>query len=81
MENIQAKQCEAVTESRDVTCIDIVDALEFWAGTTPDNKDSAGRTQSGSITKAGSATHTEMNPLLVLAYFQIFILVSPCCMA
>jgi transposase len=32
------------------------DALEFWAGLTPDNKESAGRTQSGSITKAGSAT-------------------------
>lgn len=32
------------------------DALEFWAGITPDNKESAGRTQSGKITKAGSAT-------------------------
>lgn len=32
------------------------DALEFWAGMTPDNKESAGRTQSGKITKAGSAT-------------------------
>jgi len=32
------------------------DALEFWAGLTPDNKESAGRTQSGKITKAGSAT-------------------------
>ena len=32
------------------------DTLEFWAGLTPDNKESAGRTQSGSITKAGSAT-------------------------
>jgi transposase len=32
------------------------DALEFWAGLTPDNKESAGRTQSGNITKAGSAT-------------------------
>jgi transposase len=32
------------------------DALEFWAGITPDNKESAGRTQSGNITKAGSAT-------------------------
>jgi len=31
------------------------DALEFWAGLTPDNQESAGRTQSGSITKAGSA--------------------------
>jgi transposase len=30
------------------------DALEFWAGLTPDNQSSAGRTQSGHITKAGS---------------------------
>ncbi len=30
------------------------DALEFWAGLTPDNEESAGRTQSGNITKAGS---------------------------
>jgi len=32
------------------------DTLEFWAGLTPDNQESAGRTQSGKITKAGSAT-------------------------
>lgn len=32
------------------------DALEFWAGITPDTKESAGRTQPGKITKAGSAT-------------------------
>lgn len=31
------------------------DALEFWAGLTADLKESAGRTQSGHITKAGSA--------------------------
>jgi transposase len=30
------------------------DALEFWAGLTADLKESAGRTQSGHITKAGS---------------------------
>jgi len=30
-------------------------ALEFWAGMTADMKESAGRTQSGNITKAGSA--------------------------
>ena len=30
------------------------DALEFWAGLTADMKESAGRTQSGNITKAGS---------------------------
>jgi len=32
------------------------DALEFYAGLTPDNKASAGRTVSGHITKAGSKT-------------------------
>jgi transposase len=32
------------------------DALEFWAGLTPDTTESAGRTQSGHITKAGSRT-------------------------
>jgi transposase len=32
------------------------DALEFWAGLTADLKESAGRTQSGHIIKAGSAT-------------------------
>jgi transposase len=32
------------------------DALEFWAGITADLKESAGRTQSGHITKAGSRT-------------------------
>jgi transposase len=31
------------------------DTLEFWAGLTADLKESAGRTQSGNITKAGSA--------------------------
>ncbi|NLX22427.1 MAG: IS110 family transposase [Phycisphaerae bacterium] len=32
------------------------DALEFWSGLTPDNQESAGRTQSGHITKAGPAS-------------------------
>jgi transposase len=32
------------------------DTLEFWAGMTADLKESAGRTQSGNITKAGSVT-------------------------
>jgi len=32
------------------------DALEFWAGMTADLKESAGRRQSGNITKAGSRT-------------------------
>jgi transposase len=32
------------------------DTLEFWAGLTADMKESAGRTQSGHITKAGSMT-------------------------
>lgn len=32
------------------------DALEFWAGLTPDNESSDGRTRAGAITKAGPAT-------------------------
>jgi transposase len=32
------------------------DTLEFWAGMTADLKESAGRTQAGPITKAGSRT-------------------------
>ena len=32
------------------------DTLQFWAGMTADLKESAGRTQSGNITKAGSRT-------------------------
>lgn len=32
------------------------DTIEFWAGLTPDAKESAGRRQSGHITKAGSVT-------------------------
>jgi transposase len=32
------------------------DTLQFWAGITADMKESAGRTQSGNITKAGSTT-------------------------
>ena len=32
------------------------DTIEFWAGLTADVKESAGRTQSGNITKAGSVT-------------------------
>ena len=32
------------------------DTLEFWAGLTPDVKESSGRTQSGNITKVGSVT-------------------------
>jgi transposase len=32
------------------------DTLDYWVGLTPDNKSSAGRTQSGKITKAGNAT-------------------------
>ncbi|NNM88586.1 MAG: IS110 family transposase, partial [Phycisphaerae bacterium] len=32
------------------------DTLQFWAGLTPNNQESAGRTQSGHITKAGNAT-------------------------
>lgn len=32
------------------------DTLEFWAGLTADNKESAGKSRSGAITKAGSRT-------------------------
>jgi transposase len=32
------------------------EALEFWAGITPDNETSDGKTRAGAITKAGSAT-------------------------
>ena len=48
--------CVIFAEIGDFERFPNADALEFWAGLTPDNKESAGRTQSGSITKAGSAT-------------------------
>lgn len=48
--------CAIAAEVGDFTRFPNADALEFWAGLTPDNQESAGRTQSGHITKAGSPT-------------------------
>ena len=48
--------CIIAAEVGDFARFPNADALEFWAGLTPDNRSSAGRTQSGHITKAGSAT-------------------------
>jgi len=48
--------CVIAAEVGDFARFPNADALEFWAGLTPDNQSSAGRTQSGHITKAGSAT-------------------------
>jgi len=48
--------CVIAAEVGDFARFPNADALEFWAGMTPDNQQSAGRTQSGPITKAGSAT-------------------------
>jgi transposase len=46
--------CVIAAEVGDFSRFPNADALEFWAGLTPDNRTSAGRTQSGHITKAGS---------------------------
>ena len=46
--------CVIAAEVGDFSRFPNADALEFWAGITPDNQQSAGRTQSGHITKAGS---------------------------
>ncbi len=46
--------CVIAAEVGDFARFPNADALEFWAGLTPDNAESAGRTQSGPITKAGS---------------------------
>lgn len=46
--------CVIAAEVGDFSRFPNADALEFWAGLTPDNPSSAGRTQSGHITKAGS---------------------------
>jgi len=43
-------------EVGDFTRFPNADALEFWAGLTPDMKESAGRVSTGKITKAGSRT-------------------------
>lgn len=47
--------CIIAAEVGDFSRFPNADALEFWSGLTPDNQESAGRTQSGHITKAGSA--------------------------
>ena len=47
--------CIIAAEVGDFARFPNADALEFWSGLTPDNQESAGRTQSGHITKAGSA--------------------------
>src|SRR5438067_7303683 len=48
--------CIIAAEIGDFARFPNADALEFWSGLTADLKESAGRTQSGHITKAGSAT-------------------------
>lgn len=48
--------CIIAAEVGDFMRFPNADTLEFWAGYTPDNQESAGRTTSGHITKAGSAT-------------------------
>ncbi len=48
--------CLIAAEVGDFARFPNADALEFWSGMTADLKESAGRTQSGKITKAGSAT-------------------------
>ena len=48
--------CIIAAEVGDFARFPNADALEFWSGLTADLKESAGRTQSGHITKAGSAT-------------------------
>lgn len=48
--------CLIAAEVGDFARFPNADALEFWAGMTADMKESAGRTQSGHITKAGSPT-------------------------
>jgi transposase len=48
--------CIIAAEIGDFSRFPNADALEFWSGMTADLKESAGRTQSGPITKAGSAT-------------------------
>jgi len=52
----QINACIIAAEVGDFKRFPNADALEFWSGLTPDNLESAGRVQSGSITKAGSAT-------------------------
>jgi len=48
--------CIIAAEVGDFARFPNADALTFWAGLTPDLKESAGRTSSGGITKCGSRT-------------------------
>jgi len=48
--------CIIVAEIGDFGRFPNADAIEFWAGLTPDNELSAGKAREGKITKAGSAT-------------------------
>lgn len=48
--------CIIAAEVGDFARFPNADTLQFWAGLTPNNEESAGRTQSGHITKAGNAT-------------------------
>lgn len=48
--------CIIAAEVGDFLRFPNADTIQFWAGFTPDNQESAGRTVSGNITKAGSAT-------------------------
>ena len=48
--------CIIAAEIGDFERFPNADALTFWAGLTPDLKESAGRTTSGNITKCGSRT-------------------------
>jgi transposase len=48
--------CIILAEVGDFGRFPNADTIEFWAGLTADLKESAGRTTSGGITKAGSAT-------------------------
>ena len=52
----QIWSCIILAEVGDFARFPNADALEFWSGLTADLKESAGRTASGNITKAGSAT-------------------------
>jgi len=52
----QVWSCIILAEVGDFARFPNADALEFWAGLTADLRESAGRTASGPITKAGSAT-------------------------
>ena len=48
--------CIIAAEIGDFSRFPNADTLQFWTGLTPNNEESAGRRQSGNITKAGNAT-------------------------